>query len=298
MIETKTGRRVPLPPRLLVGRTRHADLQLTGGWISGEHAVVWWDGRGWRVRDLGSRNGTTVDGRPIEARADHKLARGAQLAFGQREEAWALDDDAGPAPMAVRGDGTVLFGLDDVISLPDERAPEATVRHEGDRWVFDDERAPRAVDDCERVVVGGEVWLLRLPEVAEPTSEAIGGVHRLADLKLELAVAGHGEVVDARLLRAGHRIGLEPRSHHELLVLLARQYVEDADASPDDRGWIFPEVLMDTMRCTREVLNVYIHRIRRQFAAADVVDGHQVIERRAPTHEVRLAPLDVTVIDL
>ena len=69
-----SGRQVQLQPRHLVGRSSECLLRLDSPTVSGEHATVFWSGEGWRVRDLGSRNGTWV--------GDERLAPGVARALG------------------------------------------------------------------------------------------------------------------------------------------------------------------------------------------------------------------------
>jgi pSer/pThr/pTyr-binding forkhead associated (FHA) protein/S1-C subfamily serine protease len=80
----RTGLVWPLPPTsLLIGRDRDADLRFSPDEdraVSARHATISLvDGR-WRIRDLGSRNGTFVNGQRIEG--DVELADGDRIAFG------------------------------------------------------------------------------------------------------------------------------------------------------------------------------------------------------------------------
>ena len=60
-------RAIPLTARAIVlGRSREADVQVDDSALSGRHAELSYDGRAWRVRDLGSRNGTFLDERRID----------------------------------------------------------------------------------------------------------------------------------------------------------------------------------------------------------------------------------------
>lgn len=295
--EVKGERAIELPPRVLIGRSRQADLELPHSWVSGEHAVLWWDGRIWRLRDLSSRNGTTVDGRPFESRDGVALTRGVVIAIGQAETAWRLDDDGPPTPMAVAGDGTVRLAADDVIGLPTESDPRVVVYRDGDRWLVTVDGAERPAADRTGVVVDGESWTLRLPEGSTATGDGVGAISRLDELRLELDVSRDQESVDVRLLTGSAQSGLEPRTYHYLLALLAKQRLEDrADGvAPADEGWIDAEVLCEMLRVRRDVLNVHVYRIRRQFVGAGVVDGKDVIERRPLAHQLRLAVTDVAV---
>lgn len=49
-------------PRLTLGRAPSNDVQLDDGTVSGQHAAVEWQPNGWTITDLGSSNGTHVNG--------------------------------------------------------------------------------------------------------------------------------------------------------------------------------------------------------------------------------------------
>lgn len=291
--ELATERRVYLPPRLLVGRSSQADLRLPGGWVSSEHASIWWDGRAWRVRDLGSRNGTLLEGQQIKGGEGAVLVHGQRLAFGQLEEAWLVDDDAAPVPMAVdRATGSTRLSDDGVLGLPDDDDPRVTVHAEDERWWLQrDGGVPEPVHDRSIAVLDGAVWILRLPEPSRPTDRA-AEPPRAADLRLRLGVGLDQETIQADVLHGDERIGLDPRSHHEVLHLLARQQLADAALPAPERGWIDPEVLAGQAGIKRSVLNVYVQRLRKQFQSCGVVG--EVIQRR-PSHALRLAPMAVEI---
>lgn len=48
---------------LTIGRHPANDLVIDHSRVSARHAAVEWDGERWRIRDLGSSNGTTVGGK-------------------------------------------------------------------------------------------------------------------------------------------------------------------------------------------------------------------------------------------
>ncbi len=61
------GRRFPiLKGRTVIGRGSEADITLDDSGASRRHAEVQWDGARARVRDLGSTNGTQVNGAPVK----------------------------------------------------------------------------------------------------------------------------------------------------------------------------------------------------------------------------------------
>ena len=73
--------------RMIVGRAPNCDCVVPEDCVSRKHAQLWCDGERWYVRDLGSRNGTRVNGvRVIEA---------TEVRRGDRE-------DVGGAPYRLR----------------------------------------------------------------------------------------------------------------------------------------------------------------------------------------------------
>ncbi len=52
--------------RLLIGRAPESDIVLDDGSVSRRHAELVWRGGTWVIHDIGSRNGTVLNGRRIE----------------------------------------------------------------------------------------------------------------------------------------------------------------------------------------------------------------------------------------
>src|SRR5262245_1229387 len=72
--QRSSGRELILFPEHVVGRSGIASLRLELPLVSSQHAVIRWTGARWEVRDLASRNGTTVNGK--------RLASGESVALG------------------------------------------------------------------------------------------------------------------------------------------------------------------------------------------------------------------------
>jgi predicted component of type VI protein secretion system len=72
----------PLKPNNSLGAEPNNDLVLNDPLVSGQHARLRWDGVGWWLEDLGSTNGTLVNGQRIPARTPQKIAPGARLQLG------------------------------------------------------------------------------------------------------------------------------------------------------------------------------------------------------------------------
>ncbi len=55
-----------LKPVTSIGRSEQNAIVLDDSYASGEHALLTWRGNQWWVEDLGSRNGTLLNGVPLE----------------------------------------------------------------------------------------------------------------------------------------------------------------------------------------------------------------------------------------
>ena len=50
-----------------VGRTAGSTVAIRDPGVSEQHAEFSWTAAGWRLRDVGSSNGTTVNGKPLDS---------------------------------------------------------------------------------------------------------------------------------------------------------------------------------------------------------------------------------------
>jgi len=71
-----------LKPDTSLGADPSNDLVLDDPLVSGRHARLRWDGAGWWLEDLGSKNGTFVNGQRIVAHAAQPVAPGSKIQMG------------------------------------------------------------------------------------------------------------------------------------------------------------------------------------------------------------------------
>ena len=79
--DPEEGRSFDLDAITTLGRDVNNAIVVEDPFASGEHAVLTYRGRGWYVEDLGSTNGTFVNGRAISSVAP--LGFGDEMSIGQ-----------------------------------------------------------------------------------------------------------------------------------------------------------------------------------------------------------------------
>jgi hypothetical protein len=77
------GSSLPLKSANSLGASPENDIVLGDPYVSGQHARLNWDGSAWWLEDLGSANGTRVDGSACPPYLPRQLAAGARLELGE-----------------------------------------------------------------------------------------------------------------------------------------------------------------------------------------------------------------------
>jgi pSer/pThr/pTyr-binding forkhead associated (FHA) protein len=71
------------PPSVVVGRNPEADVSLSEPTVSWQHARLTSHGAAWTIVDLGSTNGTRLNGERIEPERQVPIDPGAEVRFGE-----------------------------------------------------------------------------------------------------------------------------------------------------------------------------------------------------------------------
>ena len=119
---------------LVVGRSSRADLVLDDRYLSRRHSRLFREGDRLMIEDLGSRNGTLVNLRPVSrprqlAVGDEIRISGSVLSVGYVGEAPASTEPA-TGPEREYGDGTVFFSASEVLESQATLALSGGVRDE------------------------------------------------------------------------------------------------------------------------------------------------------------------------
>ena len=288
-----------LPARCVVGRSHACDLVLDVRDVSREHAVVHWTGAAWELQDLGSRNGTSLEGRRLVARECGPLAPGVEIRFGETLGAWRLVDDAPPRPMAVNlVDGRVVPVDVDELALPDADEPAVWLRRsDSGGWFAEPAGGPATrVEDRAVLTAGGEPWRVHLTDGVAATWQAASEPDA-PPVHLQFRVSADEEHVELAARVGDRRIDLKARAHHYPLLVLARARLADRAAGIVDgeQGWLAQDRLLQMLKVDANHLHLSIHRIRLQFTRAGVPDPARVVERRIGAGQLRLGVADLRI---
>ncbi len=295
----KGGREQRVTARLLVGRSPACALRLDDVHASGEHATVTWTGWHWEVKDLGSRNGTFVDGSRLEPGVAVKLSQGSKLAFGDPSSAWEVTEDDPPNVMCVHQQTQAIREAEgDFLTVPDDENPEVTIFQDATgKWQSENQDGElEDIEDQAVIKTSTGDWQVQLPSVNEGTPLMQIRL-ALETLHARFAVSRDEERVEITLVNRGLEIPLEPREHGYVLLTLARARQEDQALPPEARGWRDRDQLEKMLAMDSNALNVAIHRARQQFSRAGVSGAAGIVEvrrkqRRLGTDRFQIQPLE------
>lgn len=288
-----------LSPRHLIGRAPACQLRIDDAGISGYHVELIWDGERWSIQDLGSRNGTTLAGKaltkgeqvPLPCDVDLVLAGSVRL---------RLIDDSPPQLLAKASDGEVRVADEELLCLPNDEAPELTIFCELDgRWWVESDTGTRELAELDTLIAGGRSWRVFSPKFLALTRE-VSGAARLDEHQLRFLVSRDGEHVELELVREGGVPPIEARAHLFLLLALARARLTDAaggELPETEHGWIYREDLPRMLGIEPELINLWIHRARKQLARAGIRDAAALFERRTATAQLRIGTAGLIIQD-
>jgi hypothetical protein len=297
--DSDSGDTIPLAARIVVGRATTASLRLVDKRVSGEHATVRWTGTGWEVRDLGSRNGTFVDGVRVGAGEAAAIRVGTRLSFGDPAPRFDVIDASAPGPVArdLRT-GAWRAAEGGMLALPSSDRPECVVYGDPAGGWFAEGDDRRAVTDGDVLEVGGVPFALALPEMVDGTATVERSM-RLDTIGLRFGVSRDEEHVALTVVHRGEPIPLEPREHGYVLLTLARQRLADAAEPSAEQGWVDRDRLLKMLQLDANGLNVAIYRARGQLASIGVDDAAGIVEVRRGQRRIGIAPerLDVRPLE-
>ena len=298
---------------LSVGRGNTNDLVIDDGMVSWEHMKVWADSEKLWLSDVGSTNGTYVNGEPIKGTVvlqpgDEITAGSLKLVVHVQTE---LEGPKKPSTIAVE---EVVSGLKRPMQggrFVIGSAKDADLRIL-DAAPYVAEFAVHGPDDCMLVMghddypleLGEEVEIgglrLRLVEVEAQREKTLKPIIDRFPYKVEASLDGPtGPYAKLTHLRNGHHCRIEAETRAILLYLLAQRIVEDraAPQPPMEIGWVpDDEVIVGVWGKSglpdgANRLKVLVHRLRAELKKSDF--DPWVIERRRRFIRIRTRSAEI-----
>ena len=277
-----------LYPSHTVGRAPRCELVIARRAISGHHATIRWADGVWTLRDLGSRNGTFLNGRRL-AGSPRDLAEGDRLTFGEGDEVWELVDASEPASRLVpvesgleSGDPPLRLDRRDVLALPSAEDPRWTIYRRQDQWLLEQDTECVVLVDRQEIVVGDRRFRVMLIDdsLAATDANAAPVERRVEDLMLEIQVSPDEESAAVRVQLGAEVHELPQRAFFYLLAFLARRRLEEAEREAPDAGWVdVPTACRELGLSTPQALGLLVHRCRKAMQICELEDPAAIVDR-------------------
>lgn len=292
-----------------LGRAPSNDVAFSDETVSWQHATVWMErGVVW-IRDLGSRNGTLVNGERLSG--PRVLADRDRIGVGPSIDLRIVISGTAadiPVPFMVedltlnltyniRGDRFIL-GNSPTADVPLE-GPTTTILLTGNMEVWlgvDNEDRPLALGESFRV--GGRTFRVRVGDSTRADTVDVSNDRYPYVLDVSLTGPRGPEAVLSDPLRdRTHRVEADNRA--VLLYILGRQVQADLEAGKDaaECGWISDDDaavgVWGRAQALRDVngLHVLVHRVRRELGEAGF--DPWFIEKRRRCIRARVARVHV-----
>lgn len=262
--------------------------------VSRHHAVIFWDGEHWQLKCNGS-NGTYVNGGRIPSGVPVPLNKNDRINFGNLQcDTWRLAGLEAPECMlfpVTRGLPAIV--LSGVIALPSEDSPKVTLYLSSEGvWTCESESGTGPLLPGDLVGTHDKIWRFVKAEPSINTRQHQDFMATVeADLQLHFKVSQNEEHVSLQIHAAGQTMDLGERSHHYLLLILARKRLEDQAIAVNEteQGWLDKDMLQQLTGLSETHVNILIYRFRKQYVTAfpPAMSPPQIIERRPG--ELRIA---------
>ncbi len=305
------GPRYPLTARpTVVGRAPDCDIVLADASISRRHAAIWQAEGGVQVQDLGSQNGTQIDGEPVRETA--VVGVGQVIRLGHIDSLRVIEHEQ-------EEDTTLpLLALEELASghrillsssplrvgshascqllLADGPPYVASIIRQGpsEAWIGLGDEMEELVIDQPFPLAGREYVLRLLPP--SPVQTIVDGPTNLAYRVVATLDAPGGALARVEVVGSDLAVEISTENRAVFLFLLARRWAEDAAAGVPEtrRGWMDDDdVAVGVWGRDGPVrqLKVLVCRVRQELREAGL-DPWFVEKRRGA---LRLRVIEATV---
>lgn len=266
-----TEQTIQLRDHHIVGRhpeTAHTLIKESA--VSRSHCLIEWQQGNWYLQDI-SANGTYVNEKRVAKNIKHELKLNDVVQFGDSESVkWQVSSLAQPCPFLKSTTECVSdFALDQQISILNCEDQEQMISQTlSGQWLLEQEGNIKALQNGDSVRYQGNQYILIAPSDIDATQECEQTAEHAIDVKF--TVSQNEEHVGVLLNVDGQAIDLEDRTHHYLVLLLARKYLEDKqnNVPETEAGWLDKSLLMRQTRMEETHINTQFYRFRKQLHTA------------------------------
>lgn len=303
LVDTHNKQLLTLPARCLLGRSSACFLRIDEPRVSGEHARIHWQGDGWEIKDLGSRNGTFLNGNKLAQGGSAKLSVSDRIALGSQATSFSCLDLSPPVAQARSiSQDRILHATSMLLALPSPDFPDVSIFEDADgRWLIERNGDVGPAEDGMVLDVRGEAFMLHLPVPMTATLEAHTDPLDIRNLSLGFRVSLDEERVEVTARFHGVEHVIPPRAHHYTWLTLARRMLHDMTQSalPEaSRGWLSIPNLCRMLATDENKLNVDFFRIRQDVGVLGLQTPATIIERRRGSRQARLGTNRLTLESL
>ncbi|GLS25120.1 FHA domain-containing protein [Marinibactrum halimedae] len=268
-----------------------ADTYLPNPQCSRLHCTIFYQNDAWFIID-NSKNGTFVNQQPLNNK-ERALHEGDQISFpGKDDTLLTLADCAPPKPFLLNSTTQEVIQLEHNNILPNDDAMELLLTKQGNAWIVEKEENVQEICTKESIVFSGQAWNFFANDLIHATVTHVLQSNSQT-MNFRFFVSLNEENIRLVLEPNGEKIDCGYRSHHQILLALARQRITDQEAGlqPLDIGWTSTDLLLKELGLTANHFNIHIYRARKAFQEMKL--PNMPFERRQG--EIRLCPCEIVI---
>lgn len=294
ILDIATNRLLPLAAHHTFGRlAASVDTCVDKPYVSKLHAAIEWNGYNWRVKHLGL-NGTWVNGVAIAQGDTRELAVNDLIHIAEQADPGFLVRDLSPPsvmlwPLNIAEDQAKPISLERYHLLPDNQSPEIAIYFDDadQEWhleMISADHHRQHLRQGDLIELNNTQWQFIRPQVYGPTEARAHNTLPLTDFQFVFNLSLDEETTQLELRHSSQQIDLAVRTHHYLLLQLARHRAEDAMRGLDSKsqGWVYADHLAAELGLDSTHMNIQIFRARKQLAdlLLGARDQQCLLERR------------------
>lgn len=243
--------------------------------ISRHHAIIEHNQGNWLIRDV-STNGIWINEKKICKNLPYQLCLNDKIDFaGPGRNSFVVGDLSADCQFLVsQSNSNKVIEIKDQLLLPNEQESTHITYFDSmlNYWFIEDlfTNDRQVLIDGGLISVFNDQWQFYCSSPSTMTKQIKSEVAQNIQYALSFTVSLDEENTQLTLNIANKTVDLGTRSHHYLLLLLARTRILDKQAGLESelQGWMYREELTKALGIQMNNMNIMLHRARKQLADA------------------------------